>query len=557
MALRIVSQGNTTVKKLTTGTPVKIGEAQQPELGKLSDVNDSAKGNGKLLAFDSASGKFIYTASAVAANPVLQNLSDSGQFDRAYLRYDSATAKFDHRSFDSDAMAVGVTSFSYNGTADSSVLTIVTGSGSPTDKHSKTFKRTLLTKKQLDIINSEAGGAALTWKVSGADQEIRTAKQYIDSDATAYDIRSMAFINDSSGFPKLQIGFALFTPILSATGQALNWDESATSFTAIVDNPFDVTSRFIDSVKEITQLTGYVDNTISKYGDSAKTVTPAGGVDFNQKFNTSRDSAEILSTTNNLVGGSASASLKFTAFPDSATTFDSATFTTNWSNASSSVSMSNLSNKSFLETYTSTSYTVSKNNVKTPANHVATVTPTGGTVSNASGNGTFTFATPIHHSNSGGRTLACEVAFIREPGISSVGGYTFIDSSSDTSLSASFRYYSFWILTSSTAVPPSNADIVSGTSYSANQLGNQARVFGQTVNNPNSGPRAFWFGVRSSASQPSTFQTGSGPSLLVDASVTTGNVSLAPTAPPAGFAAEGFNLYGITVQPGNTYVSIS
>lgn len=557
MVLRIVSQGNTTVKKITTGTPVQVGTAQQPALAKLSDINDSNKGNGKLLAFDSASGKFIYTASAVAANPVLQNLSDSGQFDQAYLRFDSSQGKYHNRSFDSDAMRVGVTSLSYNGTSDSSVLTIVTGSGIPTDVHSKTFKQTILTKKQLDIINSEAGGAAITWKVSGADQEIRTAKQYIDSDAQAYDIRSMAFVNDSSGFPKLQIGFALFTPILSATGQSLNWDESATSFTAIVDNPFDVTSRFIDSVKEIAQLTGYVDNTISRYGDSAKTATPAGGVDFSQKFNTNRDSAEILSTTNNLVGGSASASLRFTAFPDSATTFDSATFTTNWSNASSSISMSNLSGKSFLETYTNTSYSISKNNVKTPANHVATVTPTGGTVSNASGNGTFTFATPIHHSNSGGRTLACEVAFVREPGISSVGGYTFIDSSSDTSLSASFKYYSFWILTNSTASPPTNADIVTGSSYLANQLGNQARVFGQTVNNPNSGPRGFWFGVRSSATQPSTFQTGSGPGLLVDASVTTGNVSLQPTSPPAGFVAEGFNLYGITVQPGNTYVSIS
>jgi hypothetical protein len=46
--------------------------------------------------------------------------------------------------------------------------------------------------------------------------------------------------------------------------------------------------------------------------------------------------------------------------------------------------------------------------------------------------------------------------------------------------------------------------------------------------------------------------------LLSDVSVTSGNtVSLQPTTPPAGYVAEQYTLYGITLQPGTTYVSIS
>ena len=77
------------------------------------------------------------------------------------------------------------------------------------------------------------------------------------------------------------------------------------------------------------------------------------------------------------------------------------------------------------------------------------------------------------------------------------------------------------------------------------------------MNNPNATPRAFWFMVRSAASQPTTFQTGASSSLLSDVGVTTGTVDLEPDTPPTGYSAETYNLYGITLQPGNTYVSIS
>jgi hypothetical protein len=45
--------------------------------------------------------------------------------------------------------------------------------------------------------------------------------------------------------------------------------------------------------------------------------------------------------------------------------------------------------------------------------------------------------------------------------------------------------------------------------------------------------------------------------LLSPASYSTASLSLQPTSPPSGYSAEGFSLYGIVLQPGNTYVSIS
>ena len=89
------------------------------------------------------------------------------------------------------------------------------------------------------------------------------------------------------------------------------------------------------------------------------------------------------------------------------------------------------------------------------------------------------------------------------------------------------------------------------------ELSNQTKTFSQTVNNSAGTPRCFWFMVRSAASQPTTFQTGASSSLLSDVTPTTGTLNLEPDAPPGGYSAEGYNLYGIVLQPGNTFVSIS
>jgi len=46
--------------------------------------------------------------------------------------------------------------------------------------------------------------------------------------------------------------------------------------------------------------------------------------------------------------------------------------------------------------------------------------------------------------------------------------------------------------------------------------------------------------------------------LLSDTNVTTGNtVDLQPTSVPSGYTGENYTLYGITLQPGQTYVRIT
>jgi hypothetical protein len=61
----------------------------------------------------------------------------------------------------------------------------------------------------------------------------------------------------------------------------------------------------------------------------------------------------------------------------------------------------------------------------------------------------------------------------------------------------------------------------------------------------------------SSASQPTTFQTGASASLLSNVTPTTGSVVLEPDTPPGGYVPITYNLYGITLGPSeSTYVSI-
>ena len=98
-----------------------------------------------------------------------------------------------------------------------------------------------------------------------------------------------------------------------------------------------------------------------------------------------------------------------------------------------------------------------------------------------------------------------------------------------------------------------------GFKTSTNQLGSNTKDFPvQAINNTDSNPRAFWFVVRQAASQPTTFKTGASAGLLSDVSQTDGGtINLIPSSPPAGLTDEEYHLYGITLQPGTTYVEIS
>ena len=405
-----------------------------------------------------------------------------------------------------------------------------------------------------DILNNDGNKAGITWSVGGATDQYRTATNFIDSDLEEYTIREMLF---SSG--KLRIEVAQFSPALSATGQInLRFDEKATQFSVAVDNPTDFPTRFINSVSSIAETNAFVGTVIGDYNAGSKSATPAGGVDWTQTFTfDSASDAAVRDNSTTIFGGTSIGEITFA--DDQGVDFaETASFTTTWQTPNVSISMDNLSGNQFLETYTSTAYNLQVSGMQFPANYTHTVSASGGSLSSTNSSGTLTFTVPIHKDNNGGRQVSVVTEFRRPPGVAT-NPYAVNDTAADTSLNASFTYPSLWIFTNSTGSPPTRGDVVNGDQFESavNQLSNQTKNFTGTVNNPNATPRAFWFMVRSAASQPSTFQTGASSSLLSDVGVSTGTLNLEPDSPPSGYSAEPYNLYGITLQPGNTYVSIS
>lgn len=392
-----------------------------------------------------------------------------------------------------------------------------------------------------------------TWTTSGADNELRTATGWSEG-GTSYTIRQ-ASINASNLF---EVELASFSPIVSATGQTnLYWDQSATQFSVSVDNPTDFTTRHINEVASITSATG-VHTTLADYTTTGTSATPAGGIDWTQTFTTNA-TASIVSNGTGTTGGSAGATITWNDEDSNAWT-ETKTISYNWQNANVTINMSNLSGKNFLELYNNTSYTVGISGITNSSNATSTVTPTGGTVSSNSGSGTFTFTTPVHKDNNDGtRTVAVSTVFSRPIGVTGTA-YTVTDTASDTAISSNFSYPSFHIFTVDSSTPPTKANIVDGNDFDSavTELSNQTKEIDTTINNSDSNPRCFWFGVRTNATQPSTFEAGPSNALLSGVSVTTGNtVDLGPDTTPSGYTEEGYTLYGITLQPGNTYVRIS
>ena len=405
-----------------------------------------------------------------------------------------------------------------------------------------------------NILNNDGNKAGITWTVGGATAQYRTATNFIDSDLEVYTIREMNFTGN-----KLRIEVAQFSPGLTATGQSnLNFDQKATQFSVAVDNPIDFDTRFINSVSSIAQTNAYVGTTLANYNAGAKSQTPAGGVDWTQTFKfDSASGAAVRDNSTTISGGTSIGEITF-ADDQGADFATTASFTTTWKTPNVSVSMSNLSGNQFLETYTSTSYNVSVSGMSSSSNITHTVTGTGGSISSSNGSGTITFTNPIHKDNGGGRQVAVSTEFRRPPGVATTS-YSVTDTASDITLNASFSYPTLTIFTAGAGTPPTRADVVNGDQFESavTELSNQTKNFTGTVNNPDSVPKCFWFMVRSAANQPSTFQTGASSSLLSDVGTTNTTLDLEPDSPPAGYSAETYNLYGIVLQPGNTYVSIS
>ena len=401
--------------------------------------------------------------------------------------------------------------------------------------------------------------------VFGSTGSTRTLTGFKENGITA-TIRTAAITNGN-----LILTLAAFTPTVTATSNGtLNWDVAASSFTATVDNPSDILDQYISSVLSLTQLTGSVSTDLGGYTAGSYTANPAGGVDWSRTFTTNNSTSYIRSTSTTASGGSASARVSFNYYNGTGTdTWTStADFSVNWNTVSHSISLAALTGKTFLQTYASSAYTASTTGLTNSANRAFTVSGTNGTPSSLTGSGTLNFTTPIHKTNASSTatyvtlsTLCTRPAAVTGTSYQVTLGPT---NSASVNTAASFTYPSFWLFTASTGIIPTRADIVEDSSpggfeSSVTQLGDQVKVLStQPIVNLDSNPVAFWFAVRASASQPTSFKTGASAGLLSDVSVVDGGtVALQPDSVPSGYSAENYRLWGITLQPGTTYVSIS
>jgi hypothetical protein len=116
-----------------------------------------------------------------------------------------------------------------------------------------------------------------------------------------------------------------------------------------------------------------------------------------------------------------------------------------------------------------------------------------------------------------------------------------------------------WVFTSGIATVPTRTTFITGTTFQSGvtQLSSLTNSLSGIINNTSGSVQAFWFAVKSTATQPTSFKTGANASLLADVAYSSNTVSLQPDSPPSGYTAVSYNLYGIILQSGNTYVSIS
>ena len=367
------------------------------------------------------------------------------------------------------------------------------------------------------------------------------------------------------------ITLATFTPVLTAAGApgaTLNWDVPATGFGVTVDNPTDYTSKYIDAVTAIAALNGSsVSTTLADYSAGVKSATPAGGEHWTQAFSTNSN-AHIYSSSTDATGGSASGRVTF-SFSDGDTSSEYTTakadFTVSWNSVNHAISITPLTGKTFLETYTSTSYTPSVTGLTNLSNKTYAISGTNGTPSSTTGAGTLTFSTALHKDNASttDTKVTLTTTASRPSGVTGNAYQVTLGPTASDSVNsnASFSYPSFTIFTAGTATVPTRDNCVDGSALGASvysTLGSQVKTFSGFVTNSSSDPRAFWFAVRASASQPATFKTGASADLLSNAAYTNGGtVGLAPDSVPSGYSAENYRFYGIILQPGQTYVSIS
>jgi hypothetical protein len=430
-----------------------------------------------------------------------------------------------------------------------------------------------LTKIQYDMLADDAkakinqqvelSGSGSPLVFSATDNNTVETMTGFKIEGVTKTVRSTSFSNG-----KLVIELATFSPTLSGYSQNLAWDQAASSFSVGAQNPVDFPAQYIDGVASISQTDGYVYGTLAGYTASSKSATPAGGVNWSQTFSTN-STAKIKSTATGANGGRASATIGFTYYDGAAqqTWTDTANISFSWSDVSHGISLNGLSSKTFLETYTSSEYSVSVGGLSNSSNAECTVSGTNGTPLNTSGSGTLNFTTPIHKSNKNSVTTKVSLSTDchRPADVTGTAYNTTLTSteSANVASGASFSYPSFTAWTDSNATPPTRAQCVNGSSFDAAFVdvipGDQVHSLSGMITNSANVGRAFWFAIRAdAATKPTVFQTGKSSSLLSDyTGVTEYTVGMAPDTLPSGYSAENYKFYSIILQPGDTYVNIS
>lgn len=397
-----------------------------------------------------------------------------------------------------------------------------------------------------------AAPAGIGWDHAGSNDELRISSTFTELNEE-YLIREVRINNDGL----LEIELATFNPNIAAYGQNLYWDEPATEFSIHVDNPSDFTTQFIASVDDIIDEYG-VHPVITDYDVGTQSAVPAGGVNWHQTFNTN-NIATIHSDGAGLNGGFADA--KITVKDDQDIVWgDGFLFVYHWQNVGANVNFTDLTGQTFLGKYNTINYIVDITGLSNINNSTTTLSPAGGTLSDINNSGTMTFTEPIHKDNNdGSRSIALNTQFTRPAEVTGIT-YDIIDTDFDNIIHSEFTYPSFYIWTINNTIPPTRDDIVTNNEFSIDvgEFGDQVHNISTFINNNAGQARCFWFAVRSNTTQPTSFETGPTSSLLSTVSVRVGNtVQLEPDIPDPGYIPEEYTLYGITLQPGDTFVRIS
>jgi hypothetical protein len=384
----------------------------------------------------------------------------------------------------------------------------------------------------------------------------------------------------------LTIELASFSPTnVAATGETLNWDQPATGFSITANNPSDFPDEYLnDIVWPITAVDGTVELQESGYtgGEGVLPLSQTGNIAVTFTLAANK---YIYPTINGVsggvgpaTGGSASASVTFNKYTDGATNPNSNyspadTWTTNWGSVSHGIQLAANSGNSFLQSYAGTTYTITRNALSSASSvsHTVTNAGTGVTlVGTSSGNGSFTggsitYNVPVHKDNTGTARKVSLASVFTRPATVTGTQYTHTPTAVEATASYSFEYPSITLKTTQSEglAGLTNAVIVDNANTSNKGFKSTVTRMASTkvypvtqIVNSTSSDQYFWFGVSSTITQPTVFETGSGAGLIATATPAQKTVALAPTDAPNGYNPVNYNFYGFIV-PANASLFVN